>query len=230
VRFAIAVFAFACVRLAAQIPAADPGASAPAASATSTSAPVASPHIDDTNIGFSYSLPADWETLASKPAKPDVPFPTVEGPKRGNACTQVELTARHGAPPSVVVIAALPFDCYGQVLTIKDLPDFAAGAAEGLKQTFEVSDPVIGNYSLGNHKMWIERAQGTVKGQPDSKYTLEIACTVLAKGAACWMAMAADAASLQTFEQQAVALDGGVFGAIVPASAFQAVASAPDKP
>jgi hypothetical protein len=235
VKFAATVLAFACIPLAAQTSPATHGASAsvalsPAATATSTASQFAPPQTIDTSVGFSYSLPADWEILASKPTKPDVPFPAVEGPKRGNACAQVELTARHGVPPSVVVIAALPFDCYGQVLTTKNLPEFAAGAAEGLKQTFEVADPVIGNYSLGSHKMWIERAKGTVKGQANSKYTLEIACTVLAKGAACWMAMAADAASLQTFEQQAVTLEGEMFDAIVPASAFQAPASAPSKP
>ncbi len=99
-----------------------------------------------------------------------------------------------------------------------------------MKQTFEVIDPVLGNYSLGSHNMWIERAQGAVRGQPNSKYTLEIVCTVLAKGAACWLAMAADATQLQTFEQRPVTLEGDAFDAIVPASAIQAPASAPNKP
>jgi hypothetical protein len=143
----------------------------------------------------------------------------VEGPKKGNACTQVELTARRGTPASVVVVVALPFGCYGQALTDKNLADFAAGASEGLKQTFDVTNPVLGGYSLGSHNMWIERA--------NAKYTLEIACTLMQKGAACWMAMAADAASLQTFEQESVTLEGDAFEAIVPATAIQAPAAAP---
>jgi hypothetical protein len=151
----------------------------------------------------------------------------VEGPKKGNACTQVELTARRGTPASVVVVVALPFGCYGQALTDKNLADFAAGASEGLKQTFDVTNPVLGGYSLGSHNMWIERANGVVKGQPNAKYTLEIACTLMQKGAACWMAMAADAASLQTFEQESVTLEGDAFEAIVPATAIQAPAAAP---
>jgi hypothetical protein len=206
-------------------------AQSPAAVTAPASEPVGSPQIQDTTIGFSYSLPADWQRLASEMAKPDVPFPTVVGPKKGNACAQVELTARHGTPASVVVVIALPFDCYGQVLTDKNLADFAAGASEGLKQTFVITDPVVANYSLGSHNMWSERASGTVKGQPGSKYTLEIACTVLEKGAACWMAMAADAVSLDVFEKQAVTLEGDAFDAIVPVSAIPAASAAsPTKP
>jgi hypothetical protein len=234
-KFAVAaLLAMGCVPLAAQAPASAPAAlpqtSTPDASTPAATTPATPPQIKDASIGFSYSLPADWETLASKPSKPDIPFPTVEGAKKGNACAQVELTARHGRPASVVVVVALPFDCYGQDLTGKSLADFAAGASEGLKQAFEVTEPVVSKYSLGRHGMWAERAQGVVKGQPNSKYTLEIACTVLAKGAACWMTMAADAASLQTFEQEAVTLEGDAFEAIVPASTFQASAPGKNKP
>jgi len=111
------------------------------------------------------------------------------------------------------------------VLTDKNLADFAMGASEGLKQTFVITDPVLANYSLGSHSMWGERANGTVKGQPGSKYTLEIACTVIGKGAVCWMTMAADAASLEVFENQAVTLEGDAFNAIVPAGAIPAETS-----
>jgi hypothetical protein len=235
--FAIALIAMGSMQLAAQAPAdatqtPQPPASAtpaPAAQPASGPTPAASPAVTDTNIGFSYSLPMGWETQASAPAKPDVPYPTVEAPKKGNACAQVELTARHGTPFSVVVVVGLPFDCYGQTLTDKNMADFTAGASEGLKQTFEVTNPVVSNYRLGNHSMWIERASGTVKGQPASKYTLEVACTLLAKGAACWMTMAADAADLQAFEQEPVTLGSDAFDAIVPASTFPAPAAA-NKP
>jgi hypothetical protein len=221
-----ALLAIGCARLVAQVPAASPDVPPPASAPATASA--TAPVVRDNAIGFSYQLPADWETLASQPAMPNVPFPTVEAPKKGNACAQVELTARHGTPSSVVVVVALPFECYGQALTNKNLADFAAGASLGLKQTFEVTEPVLSSFTLGSHNMWVERAKGTVKGQPNSKYTLEIACTVLGKGAACWMAMAADAASLQTFEQQTVTLEGDAFDALVPAGAMQP--AAPSKP
>jgi hypothetical protein len=236
----IALFAIGSMTLAAQTPApADaaqppqPAATTPAPAAlpvvppaAAPAAPVTPPEVKDTNIGFSYSLPTGWETQASAPAKPDVPYPTVETPKKGNACAQVELTARHGTPFSVVVVVALPFVCYGQTLTDKNMADFTAGASEGLKQTFEVTNPVMNSYALGNHTMWLERASGTVKGQPESKYTLEVACTLMTKGAACWMTMAADAADLQSFEQEPVTLEGDSFDAIVPANAIPAPSAA----
>ena len=242
------VIGLSCLPAFAQIPAATPSpepAPAPAqanppapalgnppAPATANPAtPAAPPEVKDTNIGFSYSLPAGWQTEASAPVKPDVPYPTVEAPKKGNACAQAELTARHGTPFSVVVVVALPFDCYGQSLTSQNMADFTAGASEGLKQTFEVTNTVMNNYALGSHTMWVERASGTVKGQPDSKYTLEVACTLMAKGAACWMTMAADATDLQAFEQEPVTLEGDTFDAIVPSNAFPApTAPATSKP
>jgi hypothetical protein len=217
---------FGSIAMAAQTPATTPAPIPAAPAATSSPAPIP-PSINDTDIGFSYSLPAEWEALASQVAKPDVPYPAVEGPKKGNACTQVELTARNGTPASVVVVVALPFDCYGQSLTDKNLGDFAAGAAEGIKQTFDITDTVLTNYTLGTHNMWAERASGTVKGQPNAKYTLEILCTVMTKGAACWMIMAADAGHLSTFENEAVTLDGDAFDALVPPGALQQQATAP---
>lgn len=236
------VIGLRCVPAFAQMPAASPSiepapaaapaqANPPEPTATHAAAPVAPPEVKDTNIGFSYSLPAGWQTEASSPAKPNVPYPTVEAPKKGNACAQAELTARHGTPFSVVVVVALPFDCYGQSLTNKNMADFTAGASEGLKQTFEVTNTVMSNYALGSHTMWVERASGTVKGQPESKYTLEVACTLMAKGAACWMTMAANAADLQAFEQEPVTLEGDAFDAIIPSTAIAAPpAPAASKP
>jgi hypothetical protein len=230
---AAVVFLLGCLPAAAQVPASSPSTEptpAPAQPTPQPAVPAIPPEIRDTDIGFSYSLPAGWETLASAPTKPDVPYPTVEAPKKGNACAQPELTARHGAPFSVVVVVALPFDCYGQTLTAANFADFTSGAAEGLKQTFEVANPVLGNYTLGNHNIWIERASGTVKGQPNSKYTLEIACTLMAKGAACWWTMAADATHLQIFERGPVTLEGDTFDALVPTGAVKEPAAAANKP
>jgi hypothetical protein len=240
-RFAAAVVFFTLIRagLAGQAP--GPAAAAAAQTAAAVAQPAATakndspptpvlPQIIDPHIGFSYGLPADWQTEALQMTKPNVPFPTVQAPLKGNACAQVELTARHGTPSSVVVVVALPFDCYGQTLRNKNLADLATGASDGLKQTFEVTNPVVGNYVLGSHNMWIERASGTVKGQPAAKYTLEIVCTLLEKGMACWWMMAADEASLQTFEQQPVTLEGDAFEAIVPAGAVLAPIPAAKKP
>jgi hypothetical protein len=78
--------------------------------------------------------------------------------------------------------------------------------------------------------MWIERANGTVKGQPASKYTLETACTLMQKGAACWWTMAADAANLQIFEQSPVTLEGDAFDTLVPADAVKSLSPAAGKP
>src|ERR1700733_12323757 len=145
-----AVLALSCLTVAAQVPASTPSTESTPAPSEQTAKPATSglpPEVKDTDIGFSYRLPADWETMASKSATPDVPYPTVEGPKKGNACAQVELTARHGSPSSVVVVVALPFDCYGETLTDQNFADFASGAAEGLKQTFDMSNPVLTNYT-----------------------------------------------------------------------------------
>ncbi len=130
------------------------------------------------------------------------------------------MTARHGNPASVVVVVALPFSCYGQTMTASDLENFGEGAAEGMKQTFDVTGPLQSTYSLGSHTVWIERAKGTPKNHTESSFTFEIACAVLEKGAACWMTMAADAGSLKAFEQGTVSLDGETPRALVPANVF----------
>jgi hypothetical protein len=129
-------------------------------------------------------------------------------------------TAHHGDPVSVIVVVVLPFDCYGQTMAADDLPGFGSGAAEGLKQAFDIFEPVYGSYSLGSHPFWIERAKGNPKGRPEAQYTVEIACTILKKGAACWMTMAADEPSLLAFEHSLVTLDGEASTPLVPATAF----------
>jgi hypothetical protein len=130
------------------------------------------------------------------------------------------MTAKHGNPASVIVVTALPFSCYGQTMTVSDLANVGGGASEGMKQTFDLTEPQQATYSLGSHTLWIERAKGTPKTHAESSFTFEIACTVLQKGAVCWMTMAADAASLKDFEQSKVTLEGEPPTALVPASAF----------
>lgn len=204
--FFTAVLAFAGVTLAAQAP-----------------PPTSQSHASE--LGFSYSIPTDWEVVDAQGTLPTVKAQanqnaTSEDEKKGLACVEIALTARHGDPASVLVEVALPFDCFGQQMSDKDLPGFASGASEGLKQSFDVSDPVYGTYSLGSHSMWIERAKGTPKANPELSYTVEITCSLLKKAAVCWMAMAADDTALHVFERGAVTLDGESASALVPATAF----------
>lgn len=145
---------------------------------------------------------------------------TSDDEKRGAACTQIALSARHGSPVSTVVAVVLPFACLGAEMTDKDLPGMGSGAMEGIQQNFDLAEPVYGAYSLGAHSVWIERAKGTLKGHPEVPYTVETVCSILKKGAVCWMAMAADDAALQTFEHGGVTLDSEAPTPLVPADAF----------
>jgi hypothetical protein len=176
-------------------------------------------------LGFSYKLPADWQVAPSHstlPAAKQNAEKTAKSPGEilSVACAQPVLSAQHGKPASVIVVVALPFSCYGQPIDAKSLPGFAAGVSDGLKQNFEISDPVIGGYTLGTHRFWIERAVGIPATHPQSEYTLEIACTVLKKSAVCWMALAADADGLRDFENSVVTLDGEPPLVLVPINAF----------
>ncbi len=176
-------------------------------------------------LGFSYSVPKNWEVVDTQGTLPKVKEDagknaSTDEEKKGLACVEVALTARNGDPASVVVAVALPFDCFGQQMTEKDLPGFGVGASEGLKQNFDLVDPVYGSYALGSHGVWIERAKGTSKTQPELSYTIEVVCSLVKKAAVCWMAMAADDAALRVFEHGAVTLDGDSAGALVPPTAF----------
>jgi hypothetical protein len=176
-------------------------------------------------LGFEYSIPSDWEVVDTSATLPTVQqqvtqAATSEDEKKGIACAQVALTARHGSPTSVVVLVALPFDCFGQQMAESDLAGFASGASEGLKKSFDITDPSHVTYSLGAHSMWIERARGTPIGHPEMPYTIETVCTILKKGAVCWMTMAATDTELGTFERGAVTLDGAASPSLVPAGTF----------
>jgi len=208
-----------------QTPAASPPAN-PAAKLSEGVPPAATiPKVDDATINFSSRLPGDWKGLPTVVQKIEVPYPAAAAPSKGDACIEVELTARHGENGSVIVVLALPFECYGQTMTVRNLADFGEGAAAGLKKTFAIFSQGQNNYSLGNHTIWIERADGTPLHRPEKPYTFEIACTVMAKGVACWMTMAADALSLRDFEQQEVTLEGETFKALVPAEAVPTLAA-----
>jgi len=209
-RFIAPLFLCCCVSLQSQTPAA---------------APTTDTQSHKSDLGFAYSLPTDWEVVDASSTLPEVKQQAEQNAatdedKKGAACVSISLTARHGSPTSVLVVVELPFACLGQTATDKDLPGFAQGASEGLKQSFDLSNPVFGAYALGSHSMWIERAKGTPKGHPEVPYTVEIACSLLKKGAVCWMAMAADDTALKVFEGGAVALEGEPSVALVPSTAF----------
>jgi hypothetical protein len=195
-------------------------AQTPAATPAATAIPHASP------LGYTYSLPSDWEVVDPHPMEPlmkQQQAKTAESPeeKKGIECVQLALTARKGSPASVIVVVELPFSCFGQTMTEKDLPGFAMGASDGLKKSFNITDPQFGAYTLGKHSFWIERVQGSVIDHPEAAYTVEIACTLLKDGAVCWMAMAKDTGALEAFEHGAVTLDGENEPALVPANAFE---------
>jgi hypothetical protein len=140
--------------------------------------------------------------------------------ERMAACVQLPLTAHHGNPPSAIAVVGLSFDCMGHSFTAADLPSIASGVSEGLKRSLEIASPVNNTYTLGTHSLWIERAAGSLIDHPEIKRTMETVCGVLKKSVVCWMTMAADDASLQTFEHGSVTLDGEAPVALVPATAF----------
>lgn len=183
------------------------------------------PVFNSNAYGFSYRLPSDWQIAPEQSVLPAAKQSAEQSAKSPGqvlslACAQVVLSAQHGKPPSVIVVAALPFACYGQPMTAKNLPGFAAGVSDGLKQNFEVTEPVYGSYTLGTHNFWIERAVGVPKNHPQSEYTVEIACTLLQKTAACWMTLADNATALRDFEHSVVTLDGDPPLMLVPIDAF----------
>ena len=177
------------------------------------------------NLGFSYSLPPDWVVIDTKPMLPAVLQQAARS--YGNeaakmaACIQLPLTAHHGNPPSAIVVVGLSFDCMGHTFTATDLPGIASGVTDDLKKNIEMASPVINTYTLGTHSMWIERSSGSLIAHPEIKRTVETVCSILKKGVVCWMTLAADDATLQTFEYGAVTLDGDAATALVPANALQ---------
>ena len=186
-----------------------------------------SPHsvVNSEAFGFSYHLPPDWQIAADESTLPAAKQDAEQSAKNPSqvlsvACAQVVLSAQDGKPPSVIVVTALPFSCYGQPMAAKDLSHFAAGVSDGLRQNLNVSNPVYGAYRLGTHNFWIERAVGIPKNHAGPEYTLEIACSVLRKSAVCWMTLAESAGALRDFENGIVALDGEPPVVLVPINAF----------
>src|SRR5215475_6330711 len=81
------------------------------------------------DLGFTYSLPRDWEVVNASEILPAAKEQAQQNAssdeeKKGVACVQIALTARHGDPASVFVVVELPFACFGQSISAKDLPGF----------------------------------------------------------------------------------------------------------
>jgi hypothetical protein len=233
-RIFAALFVLCAATLAAQAPATPDAALAPIPPPPpppdAASIPVPPPssvasQAHSSDLGFSYSIPSDWEILDTSPMLPAMLQKAArdygnEAAKMA-ACLQLPLTAHHGNPTSAIVVAGLSFDCVGHPYTTQDIPTIASSASAGLTKPIEITSPVISTYTLGTHSMWIERASGSLVGHPETKRTMETVCGVLKKGVVCWMTLAADDAALQIFEQGAVTLDGEDATPLVPADALQ---------
>lgn len=177
------------------------------------------------DLGFTYSVPSDWEILSTPPTMAAARSEASQNAatdeeKKGVACLEPVLTARDQRSGSILSVQALPFACFGKAMTSEDLPGFASGAPEVLKQSFDMGQPVTATYALGTHYMWVERASATLKDHPEVPFTVEIACGLLKKAAVCWMAVAGNEDALHAFEHGAVVLDGESAGALVPPTAF----------
>ena len=190
------------------------------------------PQVHSQALGFSFSLPDDWQVIvpaSQSEQQPNTPQGAPEETKKGIDCLEVPMTARHGEPASVVVIDALPFDCFGETMAAQDLPGFGSALTEGLKTALDFLNPVTASYTLAGHDLWIERVKAMPKGKTAPVSTVEIACTILAKGAVCWMVQASDEAGLQAFENASVTLEGSPVNRLVPSQVFTET-PAPAKP
>lgn len=183
-----------------------------------------SPHVVTDALGFTYTVPEDWQVVMPKltAATPSETQPQSEPNelRKGVLCVDVPMTATHGSPATVIVIVTLPYDCFGQTISQQDLPNFGLGVTEGIKLIFDVFDPVEATYTLAGHSMWIERVKATPKGNSAAVFTVETTCTLLEKGAVCWMAQAGDEAGLAEFEHSPVTLEGTTASQLVPAATF----------
>jgi hypothetical protein len=222
-RMFAALLVLCAATLAAQAPATPDAALVP----IPPPPPVSDALTHTSGLGFSYSIPADWEVVET--TKPMVPAALQQAARDyGNeaakftACVLLPLTAHHGSPPSTIAVVGLSFDCVGHPYTTQDLPSVASEASDNLKKNLQIVNPVSNTYTLGTHSLWIQRVSGSMIGHPEIKRTMETVCSVLKKGVVCWMTMAADDASLQTFENGMVTLDDDAATALVPAYALPA--------
>lgn len=192
---------------------------------STTPAPGAGTQTYTDEMGFSYSLPADWTMVDTRPVQTEAKRQAEkdagsEGEKSAEACVETPLRATHGNPGSSIGIVVVSFDCYGQQFESSGLAGFGKGFAEGMKKGWNLADPVYGTYTLGSHSLWIEHADGSLVTHPEVKRTMEMVCSFLKKAAVCWVSFTEDEADLRAFEHGQVTLDGEAPKALVPANAF----------
>jgi hypothetical protein len=176
-------------------------------------------------IGFTYSLPAEWtvvdmsSSLQAERQKAQAEDASEEE-KHGVGCIEIALTAHHGNPGSMITAVDLPTACMGVEMSPSDLPGFGRGASQGIQQGFDPGEPTEFNYTLGHHAMWMARFSATPKGSTAPVFTVETVCTLVKKGAVCWMVLAANSDALNTFERGPVVLDSDLPSPLVPRSVF----------
>jgi hypothetical protein len=205
-------------------PAQPTAAATPPANENSTPAEIKE-SVYTNDLGFTYSYTTDWKVIDSKPLLPAVRLNGEDkavdnSEKEAVQCLQVPLILRRGTPVSSIVTVVIPYDCLGKKFDTSDLANFGSGVASGMKRGFDVAEPSYGAYKLGTHNLWIERTQGTSKAHPDLTFKIETVCSLLKKGAVCWMGMVQDEITLKAFEQGLVSIEGDAPQALVPSNAF----------
>jgi hypothetical protein len=219
----LCIFAALSAISAAQQPVAHP-------SKPAVASPALQKHTNE--LGFSYSLPADWQMVDMSGALHDQQqkaqtSEASDEEKHGVGCIQIAITAHHGDRASMITAVDLPTACMGTEMSQDDLAGFGRGAAEGIRQNFDLGEAVESSYMLGRHHVWIARAPATPIGSAGPVFTVETVCTLVQKGAVCWMILAADEAALTTFERGPVVLDSDPPSPLVPKSIFTRKPSVP---
>ena len=177
------------------------------------------------DAGFSYTYPADWTVIDSKPMLPAIQLEAKdkadsEVEKQGVDCTQIGLLLRHSALRSSIVVLVLPYGCVGSALRQSDLAAVASGIAEGVKKNYDIKDPAYAAYKLGKISFSAERSQATSKAHPELTYTLETTCGLLSKAMVCWMAFANNEAAISALENGMTSLEGAPVLPLVPPAVF----------
>lgn len=180
----------------------------------------------NSDFGFSYTYPSAWERMDTAPITPAAQLKAQENAnsdmeKRGAECTQIGLMVRHGDPRSLILVLVLPYACVDSVLKQSDLAAAASGMAEGLKKSYDITEPRYSAYKLGTHEFWIERAKGSPKDHPEVTHTVEVTCGMLKSAMICWMGFLHDEDSLKAMEGGLTSLEGEPAVPLVPETVFK---------
>jgi hypothetical protein len=176
------------------------------------------------DAGFTFTYPSSWQVIDSRPLMPVAQAQaqeksTGEAEKKGIACSRLPLLLRNEQLQSSIVTITLAYDCVGGVLKQSSLAATAVGISAGIKKNFVITDAVYGDYKLGQHELWIERAKAAPIVAPGKNLDLEIVCTMLKKAMVCWAGFAGTPSGLNALEAGKVSLEGDKPLALVPPSA-----------